>query len=73
MYGLGKTLTFIINVFWVGLSSVLKVDLFCLWFGRKIFDKKGEKIPHLCFYTPLLRQRSARLGKDFHLGEGRLT
>ena len=49
----------------VGLSSVLKVDLFWLWFGRKMSKKKKGKIPHLCFMldTSSPRQRSARLGK----------
>ena len=57
-------------MFLVGLSSVLKVDLFWFWFGRKISGKKGGgggggEIPYLCFLldTPSPRRRSARLGE----------
>ena len=34
LLGLGKTLTFFIHLFWVGLSSILKVGM--------IFDKNGQ-------------------------------
>ena len=60
-------------MFLVGLSPVLKVDLFWFWFGRKISGKKGEKKnTHSSFQpdTPLPRRRSACLGKGLHLGEG---
>ena len=39
----------------VSLSSVLKVDLFWLWFGRKISGKKGEKYPIYVFCSTPLR------------------
>ena len=53
-------------MFLVGLSPVLKVDLFWFWFGRKIFDKRGKKkIPHSIFQldTPSLGRRPVRLGE----------
>ena len=38
----------------VGLSLVLKVDLFWYWFGMKISNKNREKYPILFFSpTPL--------------------
>ena len=56
----------------VGLSPILKVDLFWICFEMKISGKKKKgKIPHSIFQpdTPLLRRRSARLGEGLHLGE----
>ena len=41
-----KTLTHNKGVL-VGLSSILKVDLFWFWFGRNIFGKNGENTPFL--------------------------
>ena len=29
----------------IGLSSILKVDLFWFWFGRKISNEKGKNTP----------------------------
>ena len=52
---------FVIKVFLVGLSRVLKVDLFLFWFGRS-FPMKKDKKPRLCTSPILLR-----------LGEGRFA
>ena len=47
MYGtfVRKTPTLILNVFLVGLSSVLRFVLIWFWFGRKFSGENREKMP----------------------------
>ena len=42
MFGLGKTLTFIINVFLGWLEPYLEVVLLCFGFDWQIYGEKGE-------------------------------
>ena len=55
MFGLGKTLTFIINVFLGWFKSVLWLVLSLYCFGRKISGEKWGKYPIPDFSPTLLR------------------
>ena len=55
MFGLGKTLTFIIKVFLGWFKSALWLVLSLSFFGRKISCENGGKYPIPVFSPTLLR------------------
>ena len=69
MFGLGKTLTFIIKVFLGWFKSILWLVFSLSCFGRKIFDEKGGKIP----YSNVQLDASSLRKRSVCLGEGRFA
>ena len=70
MFGLGKTLTFIIKVFLGWLKSDLGVVLLCFGFDWQISGEKGETAHFWKIRRSTPRRRSACLGIGLHLGVG---
>ena len=69
MFGLGKTLTFIICILgW--LKSALGVVFLCFGFDWQIFGEKEETAHFWQIRCSTPRRRSARLGVGLHLGIG---
>ena len=70
MFGLGKTLTFIIKVFLGCLKSVLGVILLCFGFDWQISDEKEETAHFWQIQRSTLRRRNASLSVGLRLGVG---
>ena len=69
MFGLGKTLTFIICILgW--LKSYLRVVLLCLGFDWKIYGEKEETSHFWQIRCSTSMRRSARLSVGLRLGVG---
>ena len=69
MFGLGKTLTFVIKVFFGCLKSILGVVLLCFDFDWQIYGEKVETAHFWKIRCSTPRRRSAHLGVALYLGE----